>query len=161
METKQPATKQPANGTAPAEPNICKPWRVALAAFGWLNVGLGVLGMMLPVMPTTVFLLIALWAFSKSSIRFHHWLYYHPRLVRTIPAWHAHGVIPARAKLFAGTMMRRQPDLCDPVRGPGLAVTGGPGPRHCRHVHRQPSELGSRPLALDWGIPLACYQRRL
>jgi hypothetical protein len=105
METKQPATKQPANGTAPAEPNICKPWRVALAAFGWLNVGLGVLGMMLPVMPTTVFLLIALWTFSKSSIRFHHWLYNHPRLGRTIPAWHAHGVIPARAKLFAGTMM--------------------------------------------------------
>jgi uncharacterized membrane protein YbaN (DUF454 family) len=98
-------TKQPANGTAPAEPNICKPWRVALAAFGWLNVGLGVLGMMLPVMPTTVFWLIALWAFSESSIRFHHWLYNHPRLGRMIPAWHAHGVIPARAKLFAVTMM--------------------------------------------------------
>jgi uncharacterized membrane protein YbaN (DUF454 family) len=87
------------------EPDICKPWRAALAAFGWLNVGLGVLGMVLPVMPTTVFLLIALWAFSKSSIRFHHWLYFHPVLGRTIRAWHAHGVIPPRAKVLAVTMM--------------------------------------------------------
>ena len=76
-----------------------------LAAFGWLNVGLGMLGMMLPVMPTTVFLLVALWAFSNSSLRFHHWLYSHPRLGRTLRAWHAHGVIPARAKMAAVAMM--------------------------------------------------------
>jgi uncharacterized protein len=93
------------NKPAQVEPHVCKPWRAVLAAFGWLNVGLGILGMMLPVMPTTVFLLIALWAFSKSSLRFHHWLYSHPRLGRTLRAWHAHGVIPARAKMAAVTMM--------------------------------------------------------
>ncbi len=93
------------NYPAQVEPHICKPWRAALTAFGCLNVGLGILGMILPVMPTTVFLLIALWAFSKSSLRFHHWLYNHPRLVRTLRAWHAHGVIPARAKMAAVTMM--------------------------------------------------------
>ncbi len=79
--------------------------RYGLLAFGWLNVGLGVLGLVLPVMPTTVFLLIALWAFSRSSLRFHRWLYNHPRLGRTLRAWHSDGVIPIRAKLLAVSMM--------------------------------------------------------
>ena len=46
-----------------------------------------------------------LYPYFHSSIRFHHWLYSHPRRGRTIRAWHAHGVIPARAKLLAATMM--------------------------------------------------------
>jgi uncharacterized membrane protein YbaN (DUF454 family) len=83
----------------------CRAVRWGLIAFGLVNVGLGVVGMVLPVMPTTVFLLIALWAFSKSSLRFHRWLYDHPRLGGTLRAWHAHGVIPLRAKLLAVACM--------------------------------------------------------
>lgn len=79
--------------------------RPLLLAFGWLNVGLGVIGAVLPVMPTTVFLLIALWAFSKSSRRFHRWLYTHPTLGRTLRDWHEHRVIPTRAKVLALTTM--------------------------------------------------------
>jgi uncharacterized membrane protein YbaN (DUF454 family) len=75
--------------------------RPALFAFAWLNVGLGLAGLFLPVMPTTVFLLVALWAFSKSSRRFHDWLFDHPRLGRSLRDWRRHGVIPARAKALA------------------------------------------------------------
>ncbi len=75
--------------------------RYALIGFGCVNVALGAIGIVVPGMPTTVFLLIALWAFSKSSERFRAWLYEHPRLGPPIRAWHEHGVIPARAKTAA------------------------------------------------------------
>lgn len=49
--------------------------RKALLIFvGTVCVGLGVLGMFLPLMPTTVFLLMAAYCYSKSSERFHNWL---------------------------------------------------------------------------------------
>ncbi len=49
--------------------------RKALLIFlGTICVALGVLGMFLPIMPTTVFLLAAAYCYSKSSERFHNWL---------------------------------------------------------------------------------------
>ena len=83
----------------------CPPARYGLIAFGWLCVGLGAIGAFLPVMPTTIFLILALWAFSKSSARLHRWLYGHPRLGRPLRAWHAHRVIPVPAKCLALGMM--------------------------------------------------------
>ena len=79
--------------------------RWGLIAFGWLNVGLGMIGVVVPGMPTTVFLLIAVWAFSKSSIRFQRWLWEHPRFGPSIRAWHLHRVIPLQAKIMAAAMM--------------------------------------------------------
>ncbi len=79
--------------------------RWALLIFGWANVVLGIIGIVIPGLPTTVFLLIALWAFSKSSERFQMWLWNHPRLGPPIRAWHEHQVVPVRAKFLAATMM--------------------------------------------------------
>ena len=76
-----------------------------LLAFAWLNVGLGLVGVVIPGMPTTVFLIIATWAFSKSSERFRLWLWNHPRFGGSIRAWHEHRVIPRRAKVSAAVMM--------------------------------------------------------
>jgi hypothetical protein len=79
--------------------------RWALLAFGWVNVCLGLIGIIIPVMPTTIFMIIAFWAFTKSSKRFHDWLWTHPRFGPPLQAWHVHRVIPLRAKILATAMM--------------------------------------------------------
>ena len=48
--------------------------RGAYVVIGFAAVGMAVLGALLPGLPTTVFLLIALWAFSRSSQRMHRWV---------------------------------------------------------------------------------------
>lgn len=75
--------------------------RGPLLALGWFMVGLGVVGAFLPIMPTTVFMLIALWAFSKSSPRFRTWLYTHPRFGPPLQAWERDGAISPRVKVAA------------------------------------------------------------
>lgn len=59
-----------------------------LIATGSLCVALGVLGMVLPLLPTTVFLLLAAWCFSRSSSRFHEWLLNNRLLGGYISAYH-------------------------------------------------------------------------
>lgn len=79
--------------------------RQVFLLIGFVNVGLGIAGAVLPLMPATVFFLIALWAFSNSSPRFHDWLYSHPRYGPTLQAWKRDRAIPIPAKLLAVTMM--------------------------------------------------------
>ncbi len=83
-----------------------KPWlRPILIIFGWTCVALGAIGAVTPGLPTTVFLIMAAWAFSRSSRRFHSWLYGHKYLGPYITAWDQHRVIPKRAKIMAVCMM--------------------------------------------------------
>ncbi len=79
--------------------------RWALITFGWINVVVGLIGVVVPGLPTTIFLIIAFWAFSKSSARFQNWIWTHPRFGPTIRHWHNHRVIPRRAKILAVSMM--------------------------------------------------------
>jgi uncharacterized protein len=82
---------------APVNPMV----RHCLLALGFLMVALGTLGVFLPVMPTAPFLIVAAWAFSRSSERFHNWLYGHPHFGPPLVAWNRHGVIPVKAKLLS------------------------------------------------------------
>ncbi len=76
----------------------------------WLTLGLvstvcGIAGILLPLIPTTPFLLLATFAFARSSPRLHNWLITHPRLGPPIEDWRAHGAINRRAKIAAVVVM--------------------------------------------------------
>jgi uncharacterized membrane protein YbaN (DUF454 family) len=79
--------------------------RIFLICFGWLNVGFAAVGVVVPGIPTTIFLIIALWAFSQSSKRLHSWLYNHRLFGTFLQNWKRYGVIPSRAKKSAILVM--------------------------------------------------------
>ena len=72
---------------------------------GLIFVAIGGLGVVLPVLPTTPFMLLALWCFARSSQRFHDWLYHHRIFGPPLQRWEAYRVIPKGAKIFALTSM--------------------------------------------------------
>ena len=83
----------------------CSPMRPLYFLLGWCFFGLGAVGTVVPGLPTTPFMLLALWAFSKSSRRFHDWLYAHPIFGPPLQRWRSHRVIPGKAKLLAVATM--------------------------------------------------------
>jgi uncharacterized membrane protein YbaN (DUF454 family) len=72
---------------------------------GWVFFGLGVLGIVLPLVPTTPFMLLAAWGFSRSSRRFEHWLLEHRWFGAGVKRWRAHRVVPTRVKWVSYSTM--------------------------------------------------------
>ncbi|NRA82365.1 MAG: YbaN family protein [Gammaproteobacteria bacterium] len=72
---------------------------------GILMVGCGVIGIILPVMPTTIFFILALACFSRSSARMTQWLLNHPKFGRNLSAWAKYQVVPKKAKYWAAGSM--------------------------------------------------------
>lgn len=77
------------------------PVRIAFAALGTLFLLLGVLGVFLPVLPTTPFLLLATACYARASRRVFRWLLNHPRFGPLIREWREYRSIPYRAKRMA------------------------------------------------------------
>ncbi len=77
------------------------PW----LALGWTCVALGFAGVVLPILPTTPFLILAAFAFSKSSPRLRQWLVDHQIFGGPIRDWEDKGAIRPRYKAMACTAM--------------------------------------------------------
>lgn len=72
---------------------------------GLLATGLGMAGAVLPLLPATPFLLVAAFAFSRSSDTLHDWLLGHRHLGRLVLDWNEHRAIGRTAKTLALLVM--------------------------------------------------------
>lgn len=79
--------------------------RTLYFSLGWLFFALGFIGVFLPILPTTPFMLLALWCFARSSDRFHNWLYHHKLFGPPLQQWEQYRVIPPYAKAISVTFM--------------------------------------------------------
>jgi len=79
--------------------------RYVLLVIGWISVTLGIIGIFLPVLPTTPFLLLAAACFVRSSRRFYDWLVTHPRLGPWFRDYLEGKGIPLKGKVYAITTM--------------------------------------------------------
>jgi uncharacterized membrane protein YbaN (DUF454 family) len=80
------------------------------ARIGWLLIGLvalglGAIGIALPLLPTTPFVLLAAFAFAQSSAKLHQWLLDHNVFGPLIDNWHRYGAISRRAKVVSVVSM--------------------------------------------------------
>lgn len=79
--------------------------RWTLFGLGWLSVSLGVLGIFLPLLPTTPFMLLAAGCFARSSERFYCWITSHPKYGPMIADYLAGKGLPMRAKYLAISLL--------------------------------------------------------
>ncbi len=106
--------------------------RLLYLCLGFASVGLGAAGVVLPLLPTVPFMLLAAFFFARSSPRLEAWIVDHPRFGPHIRAWRERGAISPRGKraaLFAfafsailGLVLLPFPWLLVPA---GAALAGG------------------------------------
>lgn len=75
--------------------------RALYFGLGCLMLALGAIGAVLPLMPTTIFLIAAAWCFARSSPRLEAWLFEHPRFGPALRAWRDQRAISRTSKLMA------------------------------------------------------------
>ncbi len=92
----------------PPEPGarpLALPLRIALMVLAGASLALGLIGVIVPGLPTTVFILIAAWAAAHSSPRLHAWLLRHRLFGPMIVNWRNGGTVSRRAKWSATLAM--------------------------------------------------------
>jgi uncharacterized membrane protein YbaN (DUF454 family) len=99
-----PPDPDPGNHTVPLRP---LPWPVRwlLLGFALACLALGIVGIVVPGLPTTVFVLMAAWAAARSSPRLYRWLWHHRLFGPSLRNWAQGGKVSRRAKWTAAVVM--------------------------------------------------------
>ncbi|NOS83815.1 MAG: YbaN family protein [Ignavibacteria bacterium] len=79
--------------------------RWVLLIGGFVLLGIGVLGMFLPLLPTTVFFLLAAWCFARSSERFHNWLHNNRLFGKYLSNYRTKGGMTIGSKIFSISLL--------------------------------------------------------
>jgi uncharacterized membrane protein YbaN (DUF454 family) len=75
--------------------------QITWLVIGLLALALGAIGIAVPLLPTTPLILLAAFAFARSSNRLHEWLITHDVFGTLIDNWQRHGAISRRAKVLS------------------------------------------------------------
>lgn len=79
--------------------------RILFLSCGCFLVALGVIGAFVPLMPSSIFFLGAVWCFARSSPRLEAWVLNHPRFGPPLRQWIENRAISRRIKIVAATAM--------------------------------------------------------
>lgn len=126
--------------------------RLSFLLLGHVCLAVGMVGLFVPLLPTTPFVLLAAFCYSRGSERLHRWLTAHPRLGAPIRDWQQHGVIRPRAKWVSTLLIVAS--LAYPVAFKGLPlpvtlIVGLVGVGVLAFIHTRPS--GERAVGeSDW-----------
>lgn len=75
--------------------------RFVFLAAGTILVGIGILGMFLPLLPTTIFFILAAWCFARSSEKFHFWIHNNRYFGRYLSDYMQNKGMTLRSKIFS------------------------------------------------------------
>jgi hypothetical protein len=89
----------------PEQPPLPALARWLLLVFAVLCLVMGVIGVVVPGLPSTVFVLLAGWAAARSSPRLYRWLWFHPLFGSMLRNWANGGCVSRRAKWSASCLM--------------------------------------------------------
>jgi uncharacterized membrane protein YbaN (DUF454 family) len=96
--------------------------RITWLVVGLLALALGAIGIALPVLPTTPFILLAAFAFAQSSEKLHRWLLDHNVFGPLIDNWQRHGAISRRTKVISVVTMAALPVISLLMSAPAVVV---------------------------------------
>ncbi|WP_228263736.1 YbaN family protein [Marinobacter shengliensis] len=81
------------------------PGKTGFRILAYMSVAIGAVGVVLPLLPTTPFVILAAYFASKGSPEFARWLEEHPTFGPAIAHWQERRAIPVKAKILACAMM--------------------------------------------------------
>ena len=96
--------------------------RLTWLVIGLVALALGAIGIALPLLPTTPFILLAAFAFAQSSETLHRWLLEHNVFGPLIDNWQQHGAISRRTKVVSVVTMAALPVISLVAGAPAVVV---------------------------------------